>query len=127
MAAFMPLFAIATSNTSTGYPIVYKTQIIFNAKYFADLSKLENSVANGASSGYFPRGATRSSAVAHEFGHYISYVAMLNYYQTQGFVLTRQSQSDVLYKVYRDFNSGDFSYKVLQEAYSKYHGNKSFD
>ena len=127
MAAFMPLFAVGTSNTSSGYPIAYKTQIILNAKYFIDASKVEVSVANGANGGYFPKDATRSSAVAHEFGHYISYVAMLNYYNTSGFVLTKQSQSDLLYKVYNDFNAGDFSYMVLNEAYANYSGKKSFD
>ena len=127
MAAFMPLFAVGTSNTSSGYPIAYKTQIILNAKYFINKAKIEASVANGERSGYFPKGATRSSAVAHEFGHYISYVAMLNYYNTSGFTLTKQSQSDKLYKVYNDFNAGDFSYKVIQDAYSNYRGNKTFD
>ena len=127
MAAFMPLFAVGTSNTTSGYPIAYKTQIILNAKYFVNAAKIENSVANGERTGYFPRGATRSSAVAHEFGHYISYVAMLNYYNTEGFTLTKQSQSERLYKVYNDFNAGDFSYKVIQEAYNNYHGSKTFD
>ena len=127
MAAFMPLFTLGTSNTSSNYPVAYKTQIILNAKYFIDYTRIENSVANGRNTGYFPPNATRSSAVAHEFGHYVSYVAMLNYYNTENFTLTKQNRSELIYKVYSDFNNGDFSYKVLQDAYSYYHGSYTFD
>ncbi len=131
IAAFMPVFTFATSNTNTGYPVAIKTQIILNAKYFLNASKLKNSVTYGAKSGYFPPNASSSSTVAHEFGHYLSYVALLNYYKTDKLNFVTASNSKKLYEVYDDFNQGDFSYKVLQEAYEKYqikYGNDvSFD
>ena len=84
MAAFMPIFTFVTSDTGSGYPVGSKTQIILNAKYFLNTAKIENSASYGSKTGYFPPNATRSSTVAHEFGHYLSYVALLNYYESEG-------------------------------------------
>ncbi len=120
IAAFMPVFTFATSPTNSGYPVGIKTQIILNARYFLNPSKLKNSVSNGANSGYFPANASSSSAVAHEFGHYLSYVAMLNYYKSNKLNYVRSDDAKTLYSVYTDFNEGNFSYKLLQEAYQKY-------
>lgn len=120
IAAFMPVFTFATSNTSSGYPVGIKTQIILNAKYFLNPSKLKNSVSSGANSGYFPSNANSSSTVAHEFGHYLSYVAMLNYYNSNKLNYVTANDANLLYSVYSDFTAGDFSYKLLQEAYQEY-------
>lgn len=120
IAAFMPIFTFSTSNTNTGYPIAVKTQILLNAKYFLNLSKISNSVKYGAKSGYFPPNATRSSTVAHEFGHYLSYVALLNHYNSKKLNFVQASQVATLYDVYDDFNSGEFSRKLLEEAYDTY-------
>lgn len=120
IAAFMPVFTFGTSKTSTGYPVAIKTQIILNAKYFINVDRLANSVAYGVRSGYFPPNATRSSSVAHEFGHYLSYVALLNHYNTSRLNFVRASQSDLLYKVYDDFNNGYYSLQIVREAYNRY-------
>ena len=123
MAAFMPIFTFVTSNTSSQYPLGIKTQIILNAKYFLNTSKIESSVSYGAKSGYFPPNATRSSAVAHEFGHYLSYVAMMNYYKADNLTFVRADNAALLMDVYNDFGSGDFSNKLVKAAYKKYTDN----
>ena len=120
IAAFMPVFTFGTSKTSTGYPVAIKTQIILNAKYFLNMDKLTNSVAYGVKSGYFPRNANRSSAVAHEFGHYLSYIALLKYYNSDRLNFVRAQQSEKLYKVYGDFNEGKFSLALIKEAYNRF-------
>lgn len=120
IAAFMPVFTFATSNTSTGFPWAVKTQIILNAKYFLNEGMLENSVNNGASSGYFPPNANKSSTVAHELGHYLSYIALLKYYQTNKLNYVTSNDYRKLKLVYNDFLAGDFSYKLLFEAYELY-------
>jgi hypothetical protein len=131
MAAFMPVFTFATSKTTTGYPVAIKTQIILNAKYFLNVPKIENSVSYGTKTGYFPSGATRSSAVAHEFGHYLSYVALLNHYDSGALNFVKASNASLLYDVYTDFNEGKYVYELLKEAYdlyqSYYHSDYTFD
>jgi hypothetical protein len=123
MAAFMPIFTFVTSSTSSQYPLGIKTQIILNAKYFLNTSKIESSVSYGAKSGYFPPNATRSSAVAHEFGHYLSYVAMMNYYKADNLTFVKTDNAALLMDVYNDFSTGDFSNKVIKEAYKVYTNN----
>lgn len=120
MAAFMPIFTFATSDTGSGYPVGSKTQIILNASYYLNLSKISNSTSYGSKSGYFPPNATRSSTVAHEFGHYLSYIALLNYYQSGKLNYVTTGQASKLYDVYDDFNSGNFSRMLLEEAYDEY-------
>lgn len=120
IAAFMPIFTFVTSDTASGYPVGSKSQIILNAKYFLNTAKIENSASYGSQTGYFPPNATRSSTVAHEFGHYLSYVALLNYYNTSKLNYVTTGQAATLYKVYDDFNSGNFSRMLLEEAYDEY-------
>ncbi|MBR6820992.1 MAG: hypothetical protein IKM55_02070 [Bacilli bacterium] len=120
MAAFMPIFTFVTSDTGSGYPVGSKTQIILNANYYLNPSKINNSVSYGSKSGYFPPNATRSSTVAHEFGHYLSYVALLNYYQSSKLNYVTTGQASKLYNVYDDFNTGNFSRILLEEAYEEY-------
>lgn len=120
MAAFMPIFTFVTSDTGSGYPVGSKTQIILNASYYLNPVKITNSATYGSRSGYFPPNATRSSTVAHEFGHYLSYVALLNYYQSGKLNYVTTGQAAILYNVYDDFNSGNFSRILLEEAYEEY-------
>lgn len=120
IAAFMPVFTFVTSDTASGYPVGSKSQILLNAKYFLNTSKIENSASYGSQTGYFPPNATRSSTVAHEFGHYLSYVALLNYYNSGKLNYVTTADASTLYKVYDDFNSGNFSRILLEEAYDEY-------
>ena len=123
MAAYMPMFTFVTSDTISGYPIGLKSQIILNTRYFLNVNKLQNSVSYGTKSGYFPKNATPASTVAHEFGHYLSYVAMLNYYKNKEMIYIEPEKSNLMFTIYDDFNDGDFSKKMLEEAYQEYKKN----
>lgn len=123
MAAFMPIFTFATNNSGTGYPMGVKTQIILNAKYYLNVGKINNSVSYGVKSGYFPKNATKESTLIHEFGHYLSYIAMLNYYHSKKLNFIRVSDSNMLFTIYDDFNAGDFSKKIITEAHRRYTAN----
>lgn len=131
MAAFMPMFTFVTSNTTSTYPLGIKTQIILNAKYFLNTTRIESSVSRGTAIGYFPPNATRSSTVAHEFGHYLSYVGMLKYYKTEQLRFVRTNLASKLYDINKDFLVGDYSKMLIERAYDKYlnnyNGTLSFD
>lgn len=120
IAAFMPIFTFGTSNNNTKYPIAIKSQIILNAKYFLNNGKIKSSVSYGVKSGYFPPNATRASTIAHEFGHYLSYIALCNHYKSGRITFVRASEANIMFDVYEDFNAGRFSYQLLREAHEKY-------
>ena len=118
IVSFMPIFTFITSRNTTNYPVGIKAQILLNTKYFLNPSKVANSASYGASTGYFPRNAVRSSTVAHEFGHYLSYVALLKHYGVGDMTFVPSSKINQMYAVYNDFNDGVFSKQMIQEAYN---------
>lgn len=120
IAAFMPVFNFATADSSTTYPWVIKTQVLLSSTYFLNKSKLEASVNDGSSSGHFPPNSTLYSPVAHELGHYLSFLAMLNNYDMDSILLVDSNNINTFYKVYEDFGKGDFSLEMLKEAYNNY-------
>ncbi len=131
IASFMPTFEFATSKTASTYPWVYKTQILLNSQYFLNAERLSASAKSGSNTGHFPNNATMYSPVAHELGHYLSFVALLKHYDVDSILLVNRSNQRKLINVITDFNNGDFSKSILQEAYNRYkkdgHTNMSFD
>lgn len=120
IAAFAPVFPFVTSNTDTTYPWVIKTQILLNTSYFLNQERLQQSVKNGSDTGHFPPNATIYSPVAHELGHYLSFLAMMRYYQMKSILLLDDHDTETFYELTSDFSDGDYSLKMIQEAYSKY-------
>ncbi|MEG2311193.1 MAG: hypothetical protein RSB72_00635 [Bacilli bacterium] len=120
IAAFMPAFKFATSDYSSTYPWVMKTQILLNTRYFLNSELLEASIIDGSSSGHFPPNATKYSPVAHELGHYLSFLAMMKNYQLNSILLVDGGNVNDFYDLYSDFSDGDYSLKILQEAYKDY-------
>ena len=131
IASFMPTFEFATSKTKSTYPWIYKTQILLNAQYFLNSDRLYSSTKSGSTTGHFPSNATIYSPVAHELGHYLSFVALLKKYNTGSILLVNRSNQRKLINVITDFNEGDFSKSMLIEAYNRYkkdgNTNMSFD
>lgn len=120
IAAFMPVFHFATNSSTTTYPWVIKTQVLLNTSYFLNPARLESSVQDGSSSGHFPPNATIYSPVAHELGHYLSFLAMMNHYDMSSILLIDNTNVEALYKVYDDFGKGAFSLQMIEEAYLNY-------
>ena len=120
IAAFTPTFEFAKSDTYSTYPWVYKTEILLNSNYFLNQKKLSSTVNDASVTGHFPPNATIYSPVAHEFGHYLSFIAVLNYYKTNSVLLVDKKDTEKIYKITYDYSIGKFSKKILDEAYSNY-------
>lgn len=120
IAAFMPIFHFATSDSTSSYPWVIKTQVLLSSQYFLNKSRLEASTKDGSSSGHFPPNSTIYSPVAHELGHYLSFLAMMNYYQMNSILLINNNSVDTFYKLHSDFEEGNYSLSMIKEAYENY-------
>ena len=94
LAFFMPVFEAGFSDTPTGAPCVIKTQIELNSKFFLNSQRMDASVKASSKSGHFPKNATRYSPVAHEFGHYLSFIALLNHHSTDHIVVIDDSDEE---------------------------------
>ena len=120
IAAFMPVFNFATSNSSSTYPWIIKTQVLLNTSYFLNTERLEASVTDGSNSGHFPPNATIYSPVAHEFGHYLSFLALMKHHNLESILLVDEKNINDFYNIYSDFGKGDFSLQMINEAYGNY-------
>ena len=120
IAAFMPVFNFATSSSSSTYPWVIKTQVLLNTSYFLNTERLQASVTDGSNAGHFPPNATMYSPVAHEFGHYLSFLALMKNYDTNSILLVDSNNVNVFYDIYSDFGEGKFSLQMIKEAYENY-------
>lgn len=130
IALFMPIFMFGMSDTGTTRPWVIKTQVQLNAAYFLNPDRLDQATQVSSESGHFPENSTRYSPVAHEFGHYLSFIAILNHYSRNNILLVNDSDIQSYYEVMRDFQYGTLSKQMLDEAYQNYirdFGNIGFD
>lgn len=121
IASFVSAKLFAKSNTRNTYPNVYKMSIFLNASYFLNEDYFDASIKDSVSYGYFPNNATKNSIVAHEFGHYLSFLAQLKTTSKLNdlVLLTKKNYSDYS-KLISDSNEGNFSKKIINEAYENY-------
>ena len=117
LASFKSASLFAKSTTLTGYPQIYKMSILLNAKSFLDPS-LGEKVRILSGSGHFSSGATRSSIVAHEFGHYLSFLAQLHNSDLKELLLITRRNFRAYSKLINASDEGVFSKKILDEAYN---------
>lgn len=123
IAAFMPVFNFATSDSTSTYPWVIKTQVLLNTSYFLNTVRLESSVQNGSNAGHFPPNATMYSPVAHELGHYLSFLAMMSNYDLESILLVDNKNVNLFYDVYLNGdNAKDASKYVVAVLKGKLEG-----
>lgn len=120
IVAFMPSFAFASSNTLTTYPTVKKTQVLFNASYFLNKSYLKSSIKNAAKSGWFVPNANTESLVAHEFGHYLSFLISVKESNMDSILVVKQGKFSTYNKMLSDYTEGKIAQELIKEAYENY-------
>ncbi len=131
IACFMPIFQFIFPANGNTYPITNKTQIFLNSAYFLNSKYLSDSMKDASLRGHFPKNTTRSSSVAHEFGHYLSFITMLKKYGVTDILTMTESNMPTIYKIANDFSKGENSLSIITEAYnnykSKYNSTESLD
>lgn len=130
IALFMPVFPFASSNTETTLPWGIKTQIQLNAKYFLNPDSMTAAINASSKAGHFPKNATKYSSVAHELGHYLSFIALLKQENIDSIMLLDEQDQEKFFNMIEDWGEGTFSKKILNEAYTSYvkdNGDIDFD
>lgn len=120
IAAFMPVFHFATSNTTTGYPWVIKTHVFLSSRYFLQKDVLKNVTKASSESGHFPPNSDIYSPLAHELGHYLSFLAMMKHYEIDSILLIDGDSFSILQKLVTSFSDGSYSLDMLKTAYENY-------
>ena len=120
IAQFMPVFQFATSDDVSTYPWVIKTQIQLVSQYFLNEERLKSSTKSSSDAGWFPKNSNELSPVAHELGHYISFLTMIKHHNTKSILMINENNANNLYTIIDDFSKGEYSLSLLTEAYNNY-------
>ncbi len=116
VAYFQPLYRfINGSSDSNKYNKVNKTQILLNSYYFLNTDKTRSIIDEKYNSGYYVKGGSMESLVAHEIGHYISFVTLL---RSKGIENVRFEEKNRLDEIDSLVNSGEYSKEIVEEALS---------
>lgn len=121
IAYFQPIFPFTSEKTFTTRPWTIKTRISLASEYFLNEKKLENAVKVSSAAGHFPPNSTKYSPLAHEFGHYISFIALLKEYDVDSITyISTNEEYRTLMELNKDMVEGKFTLKMLKEAYNDY-------
>ena len=119
IASFLPIFSFADINSSD-YQLIIKTQMFLSSSYFLNPEKLKSVTMDASTSGHFPKNATIYSPVAHEMGHYLSFIALLNEYKISSILLIDKNHYSSLTEIGIASKEGKFSFSIIEEAYKRY-------
>ena len=120
LASFKYGFLFSTGNSSKKYPWVVKNMIVLNSSYFLNTDDLNAALKNAERNNYFPPNVTSYSIVAHEFGHYLSFIAINKYYKTNERFYIQKMNYSTYYKTIKAYNEGYLAKLIINEAYSNY-------
>lgn len=117
VAYFQPVYEFVNSTSNLEkYNKVNKTQILLNSYYFANQDILKNPLKEN----WYVKDATWESLIAHELGHYITYVALLKNKNINSLTLVTKDNNEVVNEIIQIINSGTYSENLVNEAINNY-------
>lgn len=99
---------------------VNKTQILLNSYYFLNDRILNTSITDSISSNWYVNDASWESTIAHEFGHYITFVLLLKEYNIDNITLVTRDNYKQFNDIIKISNDGSFSTSIVDRALYNY-------
>ena len=119
IAAFQPFKQFIFPLTGE-YPIGSKMSIMLNSTYYLNIKMLESSMKNSSAQGHFPPNTTISSPMAHELGHYLSFISMMKSYGVPSVLEFNAETIQGIMRLFYSFRDGDYSKLLLEKAFNNY-------
>lgn len=117
IAYFQPLYQFVNINEDiNSFNKVNKTQILLNSYYFLNEEMLENDLENIVGRNWYVNDATWESTIAHELGHYISFVILLKENGISNITYETIENQIQIKSVIDTFNNGTHSSQLVNEA-----------
>ena len=113
IARFQPMYQFVNINS---YNKVNKTQILINSYYFLNEDIISKPIENSL----YVEDATWESTIAHEYGHYISFVTLLHKYGIDNITLVTKDNEELINRIIDEFNDGKYSLEILSTALNNY-------
>ena len=126
IARFQPMYQFININENTNsYNKVNKTQILINSYYFLNEDLISKPIESVVGEKWYVNDATWESTIAHEFGHYISFVTLLKKNEIDNITFVTKDNEDTVDNILKEFNSGAYSIALLNEAVNNYNNSHS--
>lgn len=127
LTSFKPSYVFITSSKKDTFPMVIKSQILLNSRYYLNEDYAKKVINQEIDSGNFLSNTTLQSLLAHEYAHVLTYVLALKYYESVNPIfLTKEN-----YKNYNNainkYKNDNFSKIIFKEAYKNYNTTESED
>lgn len=121
IAHFQPMYQFVNINENiNSYNKVNKTQILLNSYYFLNEDIMSKPVESIVGENWYVKDATWESTIAHELGHYISFVSLLKKNSIDNITLVTKENKNTIDNILNDFNSGLYSTTLVMEALTNY-------
>lgn len=121
VAKFQPMYQFVNIDEDIlKFNKVNKTQILLNSYYFLNDDILSAPISNIISENWYVEDATWESTVAHEFGHYISFVLFLKYNNLKNITFITNNNYEIVEKTLILFDLGEYQKEMLMEALNNY-------
>ncbi len=132
IARFQPMFQFVNPNEDIkNYNKVNKTQILLNSYYFLNDKTINTPIDSVIEEGWYVKDASWESVVAHELGHYISFVILLRENGLEDIILVTNENEGKINDVLNKFESGELSMTIINQALenfnNKYNMNLDID
>ena len=121
IARFQPMYQFVNINENiNSYNKVNKTQILLNSYYFLNKEIMNKPVESVVGENWYVKDATWESTIAHELGHYISFVSLLKKNGINNVTFVTKENKDIIYNILNDFNNGSYSKTLVTKALTNY-------
>lgn len=117
VAFFQPIYQFANStNNIEKYNKVNKTQILLNSYYFLNSDKSKNNIPKN----WYVKDATYESLIAHEFGHYITFVSLLKSKDIDNIIFVTKDSLSQIEELLNIINKEIYSKELVELAINNY-------
>lgn len=124
IARFQPMYQFANSNEDIKeYNKVNKTQILLNSYYFLNDDIMKNPVTSVVGEDWYVKDVTWESTIAHELGHYISFVVYLKEKGLKDIIFVTKENEETINNLMKEYDTGNFSKNIVNEALNNYNSN----
>ena len=121
IARFQPMYQFVNINENIHkYNKVNKTQILLNSYYFLNENMLNRPLEDVVGKNWYVNDATWESTIAHELGHYISFVIFLKEHNLKNITYVNSNNYNFINSIMEEFDKGEFSKNIVNEAMLNY-------
>lgn len=118
-----------TSPNSNGFPIVVKNEVLLDARYYLNPTRMQNTIDKSIKLGFLDKATTPEAIIAHELGHVIIELIRTGRYGIEDTIYVTNSQSSI-YTQYLSEKAPKYqttARQIVRDAFSKSTQTSNFD